>query len=578
VDYHIPLGTYLELEYAGPEAKAKMIREIVSAHSKEAIRLPALDKGDIDSFIETATAIEQANIVERFLDRVPEDKVDDFLGGPPYLSKLDKLLTALGYRDGMRCNLENASLNGITLDGAVLSGVNLRNSSLQGAIFRNVNLVGADLQEADLRGATLQGKGTLLMNASFKKADLSYAVLEDLENDNFLRTRRQRRAFDQVEEDLQAALVAELSGYPGSSTESLIGKLRGYFSTDYHELSEELSKSIDSFRKKHGNELTPLSYDYLGELLQRGVHRDTEYLEATNFDDACLRYARLENADLSSCAIGRIYIGGSWLSGTRIKQEQFAVSNGERLDVIGEELDARVTRNTIDLGSEAKEERIKGFLFADEDVREELRKADKKRTHNRDSGRSDRHRAVFFSEARDGYRTLKRNFASLGEDEAASWAYLRERRMEKRQAYHERRFGKWLKDWCMEVVCNYGEGPWRSLAWVGITLAFFAVFYSLTGVVGASGNPSDTEHVYGMTALTDWCVSESLQNREHGAALHRSAEELALFSLGSMTTMVPEGLDLRCAWFQFVPRLQALVAIALTGLLGFVLGNRIRRR
>lgn len=52
-----------------------------------------------------------------------------------------------------------------------------------------------------------------------------------------------------------------------------------------------------------------------------------------------------------------------------------------------------------------------------------------------------------------------------------------------------------------------------------------------------------------------------------------------LFSLGSMTTMRPDALQPQCYYLgEFLSRIETLLAIALTGLLGFVLGNRVRRR
>jgi hypothetical protein len=57
----------------------------------------------------------------------------------------------------------------------------------------------------------------------------------------------------------------------------------------------------------------------------------------------------------------------------------------------------------------------------------------------------------------------------------------------------------------------------------------------------------------------------------------RNLIDLAIFGLGAFTTMAPKGLEPRAAWVQFVAGFEALLGIGLTGLLGFVLGNRIRR-
>jgi hypothetical protein len=45
-----------------------------------------------------------------------------------------------------------------------------------------------------------------------------------------------------------------------------------------------------------------------------------------------------------------------------------------------------------------------------------------------------------------------------------------------------------------------------------------------------------------------------------------------------MITMEPNGIFPSQSWVEFLVRIEALLGVALTGLLGFVLGNRIRRR
>ena len=195
--------------------------------------------------------------------------------------------------------------------------------------------------------------------------------------------------------------------------------------------------------------------------------------------------------------------------------------------------------------------------------------------------------------ARQIYSALKQNFDGLGDYDGASWAYVRERRMERamhapwrawryfsgaRPHADARKsptldtkspnalgflglpafFGvhtlAWLADWLVDAVCGFGESISQVLLTLVLLFALFVIGYGLTGGVlrecaGAGCDPVAT------TQLGD----------------------LALFSLGAMTTMEPEGLKPANDLVQIAARLEALFAIALTGLLGFVLGNRIRR-
>ena len=95
------------------------------------------------------------------------------------------------------------------------------------------------------------------------------------------------------------------------------------------------------------------------------------YQTGANLRDAVLRDARLQEVGLSQCEIAHIFLGGAKLDDTQLRLKQ--------LDgAIGEEL------------------------------------------------------AGDFERAAQGYLALERNFEGLGDHDAASWAYRRRRRMQKR--------------------------------------------------------------------------------------------------------------------------------------------------
>ena len=189
-------------------------------------------------------------------------------------------------------------------------------------------------------------------------------------------------------------------------------------------------------------------------------------------------------------------------------------------------------------------------------------------------------------QARDAYLALKQNFEGLGDYDAASWAYIKERQMEKacsapwhaRRFYGEEQLGdtsepklpvyhprvwwffarhtwKWLIDWLVELVCGYGERPWRTVMTMIVVFLAFVGFYWTTGAV--------------------------LRVEQTAAGLVRvptnDLVDLMIFGLGAFTTMEPTGLEPAAPWVQFVTGIEALLGIGLTGLLGFVIGNRIRR-
>ena len=173
--------------------------------------------------------------------------------------------------------------------------------------------------------------------------------------------------------------------------------------------------------------------------------------------------------------------------------------------------------------------------------------------------------------ARRGYLALERNFEALGDPDAAGWAYRKKRRMQKgdarrraRAALRERRPGAALSwylrfagDQLVEWVCDYGESVPRVLGSLFAVYLLFALIYGLTGtVLRVEQTPG------GPVKATTYDIGD-----------------LAIFSLTAMTAPgnPPDWLALANETAYVLSSAQALLSIFLTGLLGFVAGNRIRR-
>lgn len=176
-----------------------------------------------------------------------------------------------------------------------------------------------------------------------------------------------------------------------------------------------------------------------------------------------------------------------------------------------------------------------------------------------------------YEEARIGYLALERNFAETGDPDAASWAYRRRRRMQKLEARRRAQEAFKAKDWknavknyvyyaqdkTAELVCDYGESIPRVLLSLVFMWVFFALLYDATGsvvrVVEVSG--------------------ETVKTVSHNFF------ELGIFSLLAMTTSGSPAVGLlpSSQAVHFITGIQALLGISFTGLLGFVVGNRIRR-
>ena len=174
-----------------------------------------------------------------------------------------------------------------------------------------------------------------------------------------------------------------------------------------------------------------------------------------------------------------------------------------------------------------------------------------------------------YDEAKEAYLALKNNFAEIGRYEDAAWAYRKERRMEKlaalqkaKEAWQEHdwkgaipHYAKVAVDQLVEWVCDYGESVPRVLCSLLAVYVLFTLIYGLTW------------SVIRVQATSTALIREPTRN----------LVDLARFSLAAMTTMDLTGLEPRNGLVELLAGLEALLGIALTGLLGFVAGNRIRR-
>lgn len=203
-----------------------------------------------------------------------------------------------------------------------------------------------------------------------------------------------------------------------------------------------------------------------------------------------------------------------------------------------------------------------------------------------------------YEKAAQAYLAIKANLEARGYYADASRAYIKERQMERvasapwnaRRCYGATQLGdkyeyvreqgemvrtelgasrkdpqlwwfyfrhtiRWLTDWVVELSCAYGESVPRVLASLAVVYLLFTLIYGLTwSIVRVNHTPTTT-------------ILKPTRN----------LIDLGLYSLGAMTTMDTAGLEPRTSWVQVLAGLEALLGITLTGLLGFVLGNRIRR-
>jgi uncharacterized protein YjbI with pentapeptide repeats len=415
-------------------------------------------------------------------------------------------------RDELHAMLDEVDLGTVAAEGrpglarAELQGASLRKAGLQG-----VDLAGARLREALLGEANLRGAG--LEGADLARADLAGAALVGAALG---------------EADLQGAMLEE-----ADLRDAVVrfARLRGavleHASLQGADLwGADLRDAVLTDAQLQGARLEEANLegaDLSGANLQNAVLRQTNLkgcrlrgadlrgavLADANLQGASLQDARLQEVDLSGCDITNVHLSDARLDGARFRAAQLG-------GMIGEEL------------------------------------------------------AQQYAEARKGYLTLERTFLDLGDPDAASWAYRRRRRMQKREVLGRaradraaarwpaavRHYAQYASDQSVEWLCDYGESIPRVLGSLLVLYLAFTLLYGLTGsVVREVETPSGAVKV-----------------------LTRAPGDLAIFSLLAMTTgsigihLLPRD-DLALT----LVGIHVFLGIALIGLLGFVLGNRIRR-
>ena len=404
--------------------------------------------------------------------------------------------------------------------GAMLNGVDLAGSNLRGAKLRSASLRSANLERADLKAADLR-------NAKLGAAKLDGAMLEESDLQNA----------DLISASLRGASLGG-ANLKGALLED----------ADLRQAGMRFAVLQSAFLENTKLERADLwGANLAGAVLSRadmrGVILTEANLEGADLTDADLRDARLDKANLKGVKLGGADLRGATTPNVNLRE---AVLRNTRLQ-------------GLDLStSDVTGAHVSGAWLE----RTRLRRGQVGGAIGEELGGQ-------FDDAANGYLVLERNFADLGDADAASWAYRKRRRMQKltalQLARHRRGqghtraalpfYGKYARFQFVEWMCDYGESAARVLLSIAAVYVLFTLLYLVTGSVQHVGR--------GATAFTTT----------------RNPLDVAAFSLSVMTTVGTLGGELRprSEWVSLLAGLQALLGIGLTGLLGFVIGNRIRR-
>lgn len=419
-------------------------------------------------------------------------------------------------RTGMRA-LRDALGGAAAWWDAEREGVNLAHADLAAANLRRANLEGANLKGAALAGALLSGAN--LREALLDEADLTHADLANARLEGAVLSAAKLGGAMLEDADLRGASMrfADLTGVLLEGAD-----LRG----------ADLWGGTLSNARLEGADLAGAT---LTDANLAGAHLTGAMLRGASLGQADLHGARLERADLSGANLRGVNLRDAVLTEARLRDADLSHCDLTHVHLAGAWMEKARLR-LEQLGGAIGEER-----------------------------------AGQYEAARLGYLVLERNFEELGDHAAARWAYSRKRVMGKyaalRQAREAAAAHRWraalarCRDYAMdqlvEWVCGYGESVARVL---GTLLAVYLLFALIYLVSGSIVEVNDAVSPPGRTTT------------------HRPIDAL-IFSLLALTTSGSPAVALQPSSkaVHLLTGLQALLGIGLTGLLGFVVGNRIRR-
>ena len=195
--------------------------------------------------------------------------------------------------------------------------------------------------------------------------------------------------------------------------------------------------------------------------------------------------------------------------------------------------------------------------------------------------------------AREAYLALRHNFLDLGRYTDASWAYRKERRMERANAFASEEGERWVRDelaaprsrrlpagilerllylrlylkppmgvpirrrqhlgsWLQDSSCEYGENPWRLCWWAGAAAVLFATLYFM------------------LDLLAPQPITLAMQ-----AGAPRTPFEYLAFSVASLATMSFVRTEPASALGVFLASAEGIIGVALVALFMYTLGRRM---
>lgn len=108
---------------------------------------------------------------------------------------------------------------------------------------------------------------------------------------------------------------------------------------------------------------------------------------------------------------------------------------------------------------------------------------------------------VYYNAASVAYNRLKNNFVSIGRHNDAGWAFIKEKRMERKTF---RVGAKRFFSWFMDISCGYGEQPWKVIILSLFVVILFGFLYLILDGLKTDINIAIRWHDYFVFSLRNF--------------------------------------------------------------------------
>jgi hypothetical protein len=218
-----------------------------------------------------------------------------------------------------------------------------------------------------------------------------------------------------------------------------------------------------------------------------------------NLQNANFSRANLENSNLASANLEKAYFGGTnlknailresvlkdaYLRGAILENATLHKSCLQGADMSGANLqNAKLWSSNLQ-GAKLQRTNLKNAGFNEETILYDVNNND-------------------YAKAKEVYRNLKNYFRQEGMYNISGEYYYRERLMETKYNWKEKKYPQWISNMFLKLITGYGERPLNILIWwIGIIFGCAFIYYFFSGIYNGiaynitSYNPNFLETLY----------------------------------------------------------------------------------